>query len=231
MLVNVRLSHIQPTTSVTTLAKAASRGTSVTSSSSGSSAALAFVKPQQDKLRMRLPTKATEKGFFKSIQTTLAAGLGSLASDFDAATTVQPENQSVNQNTSSEIRVNSLSVSDQTIDTAVALLNIGAQHSTSSEVQVTDPTINSPYPLSKSSRGFEVAANLEDTVIVCTCGHQTTSLSLLCPVYDDPLKWSASTQRSKLKCTCPNSEKPNTRFGGKPQGKFSKSTHQYTKFK
>ena len=96
---------------------------------------------------------------------------------------MQPEKQSVNQINSSESRVNSSSVSDQNIDSAVALLHIGAYHSASNEMQVTDPTINSPCPLCESSKGFQIVANLEDTVIVCTCGLQTTSSSLLCPVW------------------------------------------------
>ena len=234
VLVNMMLTDSQPTTSavVCTLAYTAFPNTSVTSSNRGDSEASAFISPQQDEPRMHLSAKTSEKGFFKSLQTTLVAGLGSIAGDFDTAITVQPEKQSVSQNQPSQAKVDSSSVPEHSIDTAVAMLNIGAHHSTSSQVQVTAPTISSPCPLCESSRCFEVTANpLEHIVIVCTCGQQPTASSLLCPVHEDPLKWSAATHPLNFKCTCPNKDKPSTHFGGIPQGKYSESTHQYTKFK
>ena len=84
-LVNVTLAEVQPTAPSVVSSKAGSPNTSVTSSSSASSEASAFLTPQQDAPCKRLPPKTADRGFFKSIQNTLAAGLGSLASDFNAA--------------------------------------------------------------------------------------------------------------------------------------------------
>ena len=137
------LSDNQTTTSaaVSTSAKAASPDTSITSSSSGSSAALAFVTPLQEDLRTRLAAKVGEKGFFKTIQNTLAGGLGSLASDFNAAIPTVPSVSS------SDTTVKASSDPNQPIDTAAELLSLAAHQSTSSVVQITDPSIISPCSL------------------------------------------------------------------------------------
>ena len=69
-LVNVTLAEVQPPAPsvVSSPAKAGSPNTSVTSSSSASSEASAFLTPQQDAPCKLLPPKTADRGFFKSIQ-------------------------------------------------------------------------------------------------------------------------------------------------------------------
>ena len=228
-LVSVTLAESQPTAQpvVTTPARTSSPGTSVTSSSSASSETSAFLTPQQEAPSKRLPAQSTDTGFFKSIQNTLVAGLGSIASDFNATSVPRQENQSISQPSSSTLT--SGQVDDKLSSTAEKLLSLGAHPSVSS---VSEPAEKVLCPVCESSRSFEISADpLEDIVIVCTCGKQTISSSL-CPVCDDPLKWSSATHPKEVQCICENSnrpKRPNTRFQGVPPGHFSKSTQQYTK--
>ena len=228
-LVSVTLAESQPTAQpvVTTPARTSSPGTSVTSSSSASSETSAFLTPQQEAPSKRLPAQSTDTGFFKSIQNTLVAGLGSIASDFNATSVPRQELQSISQPSSSTLT--SGQVDDKLSSTAEKLLSLGAHPSVSS---VSEPAEKALCPVCESSRSFEISADpLEDIVIVCTCGKQTISSSL-CPVCDDPLKWSSATHPKEVQCICENSnrpKRPNTRFQGVPPGHFSKSTQQYTK--
>ena len=228
-LVSVTLAESQPTAQpvVTTPARTSSPSTSVTSSSSASSETSAFLTPQQEAPSKRLPAQSTDTGFFKSIQNTLVAGLGSIASDFNATSVPRQENQSISQPSSSTLT--SVQVDNELSSTADKLLSLGAHPSVSS---ASEPAESALCPVCESSRSFEISADpLEDIVIVCTCGKQAISSSL-CPVCDDPLKWSDKTHPSEVKCICGNSDRPkrpNTRFQGVPPGHFSKSTQQYTK--
>ena len=122
-LVNVTLAEVQPPAPsvVSSPAKAGSPNTSVTSSSSASSEASAFLTPQQDASCKLLPPKTADRGFFKSIQNTLAAGLGSLASDFNAAGPSKSESQSVVIPPASELQ--SLQISDGPSSTAAELIS------------------------------------------------------------------------------------------------------------
>ena len=228
-LVSVTLAESQPTAQpvVTTPARTSSPGTSVTSSSSASSETSAFLTPQQEAPSKRLPAQSTDTGFFKSIQNTLVAGLGSIASDFNATSVPRQELQSISQPSSSTLT--SGQVDDKLSSTAEKLLSLGAHPSVSS---VSEPAEKALCPVCESSRSFEISADpLEDIVIVCTCGKQALSSSL-CPVCDDPLKWSSATHPRGVQCICKKSDRPkrpNTRFQGVPPGHFSKSTQQYTK--
>ena len=232
-LVSVTLAESQPEAPsvVTTPAHTSSPGTSVTSSSSASSETSAFLTPQQEAPSKRLPAQATDTGFFKSIQNTLVAGLGSIASDFNATSGPKLESQSVIKTSSSTLK--SVQVDNELSSTAAELLSLGAHPSVSSASEPAESTYDALCPVCESSRSYEISADpLEDIVIVCTCGKQTISSSLLCPVCDDPLKWSDKTHPSEVKCICGNSDRPkrpNTRFQGVPQGHFSRSTHQFTK--
>ena len=228
-LVSVTLAESQPTAQpvVTTPARTSSPGTSVTSSSSASSETSAFLTPQQEAPSKRLPAQSTDTGFFKSIQNTLVAGLGSIASDFNATSVPKLESQSIIQPSSSTLT--SVQVDNELSSTADKLLSLGAHPSVSS---ASEPAESALCPVCESSRSFEISADpLEDIVIVCTCGKQAISSSL-CPVCDDPLKWSSATHPKEVQCICENSnrpKRPNTRFQGVPPGHFSKSTQQYTK--
>ena len=227
--VSVTLAESQPTAQpvVTTPARTSSPGTSVTSSSSASSETSAFLTPQQEAPSKRLPAQSTDTGFFKSIQNTLVAGLGSIASDFNATSVPKLESQSIIQPSSSTLT--SVQVDNKLSSTADKLLSLGAHPSVSS---ASEPAESALCPVCESSRSFEISADpLEDIVIVCTCGKQAISSSL-CPVCDDPLKWSSATHPKEVQCICDNSDRPkrpNTRFQGVPPGHFSKSTQQYTK--
>ena len=228
-LVSVTLAESQPTAQpvVTTPARTSSPGTSVTSSSSASSETSAFLTPQQEAPSKRLPAQSTDTGFFKSIQNTLVAGLGSIASDFNATSVPKLESQSIIQPSSSTLT--SVQVDNELSSTADKLLSLGAHPSVSS---ASEPAESALCPVCESSRSFEISADpLEDIVIVCTCSKQAIS-SPLCPVCDDPLKWSSATHPREVQCICENSnrpKRPNTRFQGVPPGHFSKSTQQYTK--
>lgn len=226
--VKVTLSNDQAVTPsvINTPAKEVQSETSVTSSSSGSAATSAFSTPQQE-LTRTLPTAApAEKGFLK----TLAAGLDSITSSFIGATPVV-QHKSPTTKSDSEGAVTSKS---KTIDTVAELIELGAHQSVSSEQAQASDTTKSPCALCSSSRKLEAAAstdNIDDLVIVCTCGKVVQPL--LCPVHDDPLRWSKSTHPSNQQCVCPRQESPKkerrrTRYMGEPQGTFDKSTQVYT---